>query len=64
MYLFCGQPGSQKLNELLLTIAESSQGINFEHKLIRANLEEKMLVFQVGQGKVEKPVNCIVLFWM
>ena len=60
-YLFCGPP---KLNELLLTIAESRQGISihFEHKLIRANLEEKTLVFQVGLGKVEKPVKCSFIF--
>ena len=54
----------QKLNELLLTIAENRQGISihFEHKLIRANLEEKTLIFQVGQEKVAKTVKCSFIF--
>ena len=40
----------RELNELLLTKAEEVPGItlHFEHKLSRASLEDKSLVFQVG----------------
>ena len=55
----------QKLSELLLTKAEAKPGvsIHFEHKLTRANLEEKTLVFQVGNQNVqEKIVNTDFVF--
>ena len=44
-----------KLNKLLLTKAEAKYGVSvhFEHKLTRANLEEKTLVFQVGKENAE-----------
>jgi len=45
----------RRLNELLLTKAEAMYGVSvhFEHKLTRANLEEKTLVFQVGQENLK-----------
>jgi len=48
----------RKLNELLLTNAEGKRGISvhFEHKLTRANLEEKTLVFQVGQENFQEKI--------
>jgi len=55
----------QILNELLLTKAEAAPGVSvhFEHKLKRANLEEKTLVFQVGEKKVqEKTVKTDFIF--
>ena len=47
-----------KLNELLLTKAEAKYGVSvhFEHKLTRANLEEKTLVFQVGKENAEEKI--------
>jgi len=47
-----------KLNELLLTRAEATYGVSvhFEHKLTCANLEEKTLVFQVGQENLQEKV--------
>ena len=56
-----------KLNELLLTKAEVTYGVSvhFEHKLIRANFEEKTLVFQVGQKSLqEKVVKTEFYFWL
>ena len=52
----------QILNELLLTKAEAAPrvSVHFEHKLIRANLEEKSLVFQVEKG--EKMVKTDFIF--
>ena len=48
----------RRLNELLLTKAEAMYGVSvhFEHKLTRANLEEKTLVFQVGQESLQEKV--------
>ena len=55
----------RKLNELLLSVAESKPNLSlhFEHKLARANLDDKTLVFQVGEEeKREKAVKTDFIF--
>ena len=46
------------MNCYVLTNAETKRGISvhFEHKLTRANLEEKTLVFQVGQENFQEKI--------
>ncbi len=52
------------LNELLLTSAESKPGltVHFQHKLTRANLEEKSLVFHSEEEEEEKMVTTDFIF--
>ena len=55
----------RKLNELLLSVAESKPNLSlhFEHKLARASLDDKTLVFQVGEkDKQEKTVETDFIF--
>ena len=55
----------RKLNELLLSAAESKPNIclYFEHRLVRVNLDDKTLVFQVGgEEKREKTVKTDFIF--
>ena len=54
----------RQLNELLLTNAEALPGVtmHFQHKLTRANLEERKLVFQCEDGGREKTVATDFIF--